>query len=149
MLNLKIRIQNLCFKSWKMQEGMRWNRLKVCAMKVMTVGYSSVLERFSFLIFLIVNLVACCCAGLTVSQVVCLMHEDTLPDAHVTLPQLCHLASTFVRIGPCTQSSRGNPTASITHKRQGGKIVKQASGITFKYAVIYEHEIQEVCHPSI
>ncbi|GFG33551.1 hypothetical protein Cfor_03451 [Coptotermes formosanus] len=60
----------------------------------------------------------------TVSQIVCLMHEDTLPDAHVTLPQLCHLATSSIRIGPSTQFSRGNPVASITHKKQGGKVLR-------------------------
>lgn len=63
--------------------------------------------------------------GLTVSQVICLIHEDTLPDVHVALPQLCHLATTTIKIGSHTQSSRGNPTASIMHKKQGGKILRQ------------------------
>ncbi|XP_021926908.1 elongator complex protein 5 isoform X2 [Zootermopsis nevadensis] len=64
--------------------------------------------------------------GLAVSQVVCLVHKDTLPDAHAALPQLCHLAATIVRVGPFTQSSRGNPIAHIIHKKQGGKVLKRA-----------------------
>ncbi|XP_021926911.1 elongator complex protein 5 isoform X3 [Zootermopsis nevadensis] len=63
---------------------------------------------------------------LAVSQVVCLVHKDTLPDAHAALPQLCHLAATIVRVGPFTQSSRGNPIAHIIHKKQGGKVLKRA-----------------------
>ena len=58
------------------------------------------------------------------SQVVCLVHEDTLPDAHVTSPQLCHLATSSVRISPSTQFSRGNPFASVTHKEQGGMTLR-------------------------
>ena len=70
------------------------------------------------------------------SQVVCLVHEDTLPDAHVTLPQLCHLATSSVRIGPSTQLSRGNLTASVTHKKQGGKVLRHVSKI-LKYTYYY------------
>ena len=70
------------------------------------------------------------------SQVVCLMHEDTLPDAHVTLPQLCHLATSSIRIGPSTQLSRGNPIASVTHKKQGGKVLRHVSKI-LKYSYYY------------
>jgi hypothetical protein len=77
---------------------------------------------------------ACCFAGLTVSQVVCLIHKDTLPDEHVALPQLCHLATTTVRVGPATQSSRGNPVACITHKKQGGRVLKKVSEVTLKYS---------------
>jgi hypothetical protein len=76
---------------------------------------------------------SCVFVGLTVSQVVCLIHEDTLPDVHVALPQLCHLATTTVKIGSPTQPSRGNPTASITHKKQGGKILRQVSETALKY----------------
>lgn len=67
------------------------------------------------------------------SQVVCLMHEDTLPDAHVTLPQLCHLATSSIRIGPSTQLSRGNPIANVTHKKQGGKVLRHVSKILKYY----------------
>jgi hypothetical protein len=65
------------------------------------------------------------------------MHEDTLPDVHVTLPQLCHLAPTIVRVSPSTQSSRGNPIAHITHKKQGGRVLKQVSELTLKYSCYY------------
>jgi hypothetical protein len=71
-----------------------------------------------------------------VSQVVCLVHEDTLPDAHVTLNQLCHLATSSVRIGQSTQLSRGSPIASITHKKPGGKVVRHVSEI-LKYCYYY------------
>lgn len=76
----------------------------------------------------------CCFAGLTVSQVVCLIHEDTLPDVNVALPHLYHLAATIVRVGPSTQSSKGNPIARITHKKQGGRVLKQVSEVTLKYS---------------
>jgi hypothetical protein len=83
--------------------------------------------------------------GLTVSQVVYLIHEDTLPDVHVTLPQLCHLASTTVKIGSHTQSSGGNLTASILHKKQGGKILRQVSETAqkcscYSYLFIYNFD---------
>jgi hypothetical protein len=90
-------------------------------------------------------------AGLTVSQVIFLVHEDFVPDAHVTLPQLCHLATTVVRIGSGTQSSRGNATASILHKKQGGKILRQVSETAQKckyssYLFIYEQlNLPDVC----
>lgn len=70
------------------------------------------------------------------SQVVCLVHEDTLPDARVTLPQLCHLATSSIRIGPSTQLSRGNTIASVTHKKQGGKVLRHVSKI-LKYSYYY------------
>jgi hypothetical protein len=93
--------------------------------------------------------------GLTVSQVIFLIHEDTLPDVHVTLPQLCHLATTTVKIGSHTQSSRENPIASILHKKQGGKISRQVSETALKcrcysYLSIYEQiNLANACCSSV
>jgi len=84
---------------------------------IYSVGFTRCYREFH-------SLLARSTKGVTVSQVVCLVHEDTLPDAHVTLPQLCHLATSSIRIGPSTPLSRGNPIASVTHKKQGGKVVR-------------------------
>ncbi|PNF33968.1 hypothetical protein B7P43_G04669 [Cryptotermes secundus] len=86
---------------------------------------------------------------LTVSQVICLIHEDTLPDVHVALPQLCHLATTTVKIGSHTQSSRGNPTASIIHKKQGGKILRQVEYYSIDADNRLKSEILTLVTPTV
>ncbi|KAJ9594888.1 hypothetical protein L9F63_013813 [Diploptera punctata] len=60
-----------------------------------------------------------------VLQCICLVHEDALPDSHTVLPYLDHLATSNIRIGIPTRGSNGNPVASITHKKLGGKIINE------------------------
>lgn len=60
-----------------------------------------------------------------VLKCICLVHEDVVPDSHVNLPYLDHLATSTIRIEPPTHGSNGNPVAYITHKKLGGKIVNE------------------------
>ncbi|PSN48608.1 hypothetical protein C0J52_18659 [Blattella germanica] len=60
-----------------------------------------------------------------VMQSVCLVHEDSMPDAHILLPQLQHLATTTIRVEPPSKNSKGNPISSLTHKKPGGRVARE------------------------
>ncbi|XP_069703077.1 elongator complex protein 5 isoform X3 [Periplaneta americana] len=63
--------------------------------------------------------------GINVSEIICLMHEDTLPFSHAALPQLRHLATAYIEITAPTQSSNGNPIASTIYKKKSGRVLKE------------------------
>nr|CAD7446796.1 unnamed protein product [Timema bartmani] len=60
--------------------------------------------------------------GLTVSRLVCLVHEEVLPNASSSLLQLHHLATTLLKVSPPV---RDNPIVHITHVKPGGKVFSQ------------------------
>ncbi|XP_069703076.1 elongator complex protein 5 isoform X2 [Periplaneta americana] len=62
---------------------------------------------------------------INVSEIICLMHEDTLPFSHAALPQLRHLATAYIEITAPTQSSNGNPIASTIYKKKSGRVLKE------------------------
>nr|CAD7405387.1 unnamed protein product [Timema poppensis] len=65
--------------------------------------------------------------GLTVSRLVSLVHEDVLPNASCSLPQLHHMATTLLKVSPPV---RANPIVHITHVKPGGKVLSQREWYT-------------------
>ncbi|XP_049774242.1 elongator complex protein 5 [Schistocerca cancellata] len=58
--------------------------------------------------------------GVSVKQMICLVHEDVLMNRDLTIAQLKHLASTYIQIS----AVQGKPVATTIHQKTAGKISK-------------------------